>query len=51
VGEKDGVVFIDDSKGTNVASSVTAIASIPGVKVVILGGRERERNMINLLGR
>jgi len=39
VGEKDGIVFIDDSKGTNVASSVTAIASIPGVKVVILGGR------------
>jgi len=39
VGEKDGVLFIDDSKGTNVASTITAITSIPGVKVVILGGR------------
>ncbi|HOM30809.1 MAG TPA: UDP-N-acetylmuramoyl-L-alanine--D-glutamate ligase [Acetomicrobium flavidum] len=39
VGEKDGVLFIDDSKGTNVASTITAITSIPGRKVVILGGR------------
>lgn len=50
VGEKDGVVFIDDSKGTNVASSVTAIASIPGVKVVILGGRGKGEKYDKLAG-
>jgi UDP-N-acetylmuramoylalanine--D-glutamate ligase len=39
VGEKKGITFIDDSKGTNVASSITAITSIPGTKVIILGGK------------
>ncbi|GHS98865.1 UDP-N-acetylmuramoylalanine--D-glutamate ligase [Synergistales bacterium] len=34
-----GVTYIDDSKGTNVAASVTAMASIEGRKVVILGGK------------
>jgi UDP-N-acetylmuramoylalanine--D-glutamate ligase len=35
----NGVLYIDDSKGTNVASTVTALLSIPGNKAVILGGR------------
>lgn len=34
-----GVEYVDDSKGTNVAASVTALGSLPGVKVVILGGQ------------
>ena len=34
-----GVKYIDDSKGTNVASSATALSSIQGPKVVILGGQ------------
>ena len=34
-----GVDYVDDSKGTNVAASVTALGSLPGVKVVILGGQ------------
>lgn len=34
-----GVTYIDDSKGTNVASTCTALESIKGSKVVILGGR------------
>jgi UDP-N-acetylmuramoylalanine--D-glutamate ligase len=34
-----GVRYIDDSKGTNIAASVTALASIEGKKIVILGGR------------
>ncbi|GHS87176.1 UDP-N-acetylmuramoylalanine--D-glutamate ligase [Synergistales bacterium] len=38
-GVVDGVTYIDDSKGTNVAASVTAMASIEGRKVVILGGK------------
>lgn len=38
-GEAGGITFVDDSKGTNVAASVTAMSSLPGRKVVILGGR------------
>ena len=38
-GSVDGVVYVDDSKGTNVAASVTAMTSLEGRKVVILGGR------------
>ena len=39
VAKKNGKIYIDDSKGTNVASSATALSSIPGIKVVILGGK------------
>ncbi len=39
VGNIDGVQYIDDSKGTNVAATITAIQSIPGRKVIILGGQ------------
>mgnify|MGYP003765465965 CR=1 FL=1 len=38
-GVKGGVLYIDDSKGTNVDASVTAMNSIEGSKIVILGGR------------
>ena len=38
-GTMNGVKYVDDSKGTNVAASVTALTSIEGRKVVILGGR------------
>ncbi len=38
-GVLDGVTYIDDSKGTNVAASVTALTSIKGRKIVILGGK------------
>lgn len=34
-----GIRYIDDSKGTNVAASCTAMRSIEGRKVMILGGR------------
>ena len=33
------VLYVDDSKGTNVAASVTALTSIKGRKIVILGGK------------
>ncbi len=39
VGTVDGVLYVDDSKGTNVAAAVTAMTAIRGRKVVILGGR------------
>ncbi len=38
-GEARGLTFVDDSKGTNVAATVTAMASLPGTKVIILGGQ------------
>ena len=38
-GTIDGVQYIDDSKGTNVAATITAIRSIPGRKIIILGGQ------------
>ena len=38
-GEINGVLYIDDSKGTNVAASVTAMKSIKFPKIIILGGQ------------
>jgi UDP-N-acetylmuramoylalanine--D-glutamate ligase len=37
----DGVAYVDDSKGTNVAASITALTSIEGRKVAILGGKSK----------
>lgn len=34
-----GISYVDDSKGTNVAATVTALSSLEGKKVVILGGK------------
>lgn len=34
-----GVTYVDDSKGTNVAASATALRSLTGPKIVILGGQ------------
>ena len=43
VGRYGGVTFVDDSKGTNVAATVTALRSLKcdpgGTKVILLGGR------------
>lgn len=36
---RNEVLYIDDSKGTNVAATVTALESLPGKKVIILGGQ------------
>ena len=38
-GTVGGVKYIDDSKGTNVAATITAMKCIPGRKVIILGGQ------------
>ena len=35
----NGVQYIDDSKGTNVAATITAMKCIKGRKVIILGGQ------------
>lgn len=39
VAEIGGITYVDDSKGTNVAATVTALSSIKGPLVVILGGK------------
>lgn len=38
-GKSGGITFVDDSKGTNVAATITAMSSLPGTKVIILGGQ------------
>ncbi len=38
VGEKNGIIFIDDSKGTNVGATVAAIAGLPQKIWLIAGG-------------
>ena len=38
VGERRGVTFIDDSKGTNIGATLAAVAGLRGPLVVIAGG-------------
>lgn len=38
VGEQDGIVFINDSKGTNTGATVAALRGLPGPLVLIAGG-------------
>jgi UDP-N-acetylmuramoylalanine--D-glutamate ligase len=38
VGDVNGVVYIDDSKGTNVGATLAAVAGMPGPLVMIAGG-------------
>lgn len=39
VAKRRGVLYVDDSKGTNVAAVITALKSIAGPKIIILGGQ------------
>jgi UDP-N-acetylmuramoylalanine--D-glutamate ligase len=41
VAEADGVLYVNDSKATNVASAAVGISSFPGGVHVILGGRAK----------
>lgn len=41
-GEKNGVRFYDDSKGTNVGSVLRALDTFPGSVVLLLGGRDKD---------
>lgn len=40
-GEKDGVRVYNDSKGTNVDATLTAIRALPGPLVLLLGGTDK----------
>jgi UDP-N-acetylmuramoylalanine--D-glutamate ligase len=44
VARVDGVLYVDDSKATNVASAVVGIGSFPGGVHVILGGRGKQED-------
>lgn len=44
VAVRNGVQYVDDSKGTNVAATVTALESLPGKKIIILGGQGKGEN-------
>jgi UDP-N-acetylmuramoylalanine--D-glutamate ligase len=48
--EKNGVRYIDDSKGTNIAASAAAMSAIKGPHIVILGGRGKGENYGDLAG-
>lgn len=39
--EKDGVTYIDDSKGTNVDATFHALQAVKGEKIVLLGGKNK----------
>jgi UDP-N-acetylmuramoylalanine--D-glutamate ligase len=41
VGEKAGVLYVDDSKGTNVGAVVEALAAVAGPVVLIAGGVDK----------
>ncbi len=50
-GELDGVVFIDDSKATNVGAIDVALASVDKKAVIILGGKDKGGNFGELLAK
>lgn len=49
-GKLGPVVFVNDSKATNIDSAVKSIRSISGDLVVILGGRDKEGKFSELVG-
>ena len=50
VGERDGVVWIDDSKATNLASTRVAIEGLEKRAVVLLGGQAKGPGFSELVG-
>ena len=48
IGEKDGIAYIDDSKGTNVGATVAAIAGLPQKIVLIAGGQGKGQDFASL---
>ena len=49
VGEYDGVMWINDSKATNIASTAVALQSVPRPTVLLLGGRHKGEPYTTLL--
>ena len=52
VAQVDGVLFVNDSKATNVASTLVALASFPDARVhLVLGGQGKGQDFAALRGR
>lgn len=49
VAERDGVLYVDDSKATNPAAVAAALGSFERPVVLILGGSEKETNFAEVL--
>jgi UDP-N-acetylmuramoylalanine--D-glutamate ligase len=47
-GEVDGVLYVNDSKATNVASTLVALASFPGPVHLVLGGQGKGQDFAPL---
>jgi UDP-N-acetylmuramoylalanine--D-glutamate ligase len=50
IAERGGVTFVNDSKATNVASTLVALASYPGGVHLIAGGRGKRQDFSPLAG-
>jgi UDP-N-acetylmuramoylalanine--D-glutamate ligase len=50
VGERDGVVYVNDSKATNVAATLVALEAFDGGVHLILGGRAKGEDFTRLRG-
>lgn len=48
IGEKNGITFIDDSKGTNVGATAAAIAGLPEKILLIAGGQGKGQDFTPL---
>ena len=44
IADRQGVAYIDDSKGTNVGATLAAVAGMPGPVVLIAGGDAKNQN-------
>ncbi len=49
VGERGGVLWINDSKATNVASTLVALRAVTRPTVLLLGGRHKGESYLHLL--
>ncbi|WP_274572581.1 UDP-N-acetylmuramoyl-L-alanine--D-glutamate ligase [Neisseria leonii] len=49
IGEKNGITFIDDSKGTNVGATLAAISGLSAPLVLILGGQGKGQDFTPLV--
>jgi UDP-N-acetylmuramoylalanine--D-glutamate ligase len=49
VAEREGVLYVDDSKATNPAAVAAALGSFGGTTILILGGSEKETDFSEIL--
>ncbi len=49
IGERDGVMWVNDSKGTNVGATLAAISGFTQPKIMIMGGQSKNADLSALL--